>query len=109
MGNFINNINTRITMKKTVFFLLFLLAAGCAKKAAEEISCAKDFTCPLGSTCFSSYNCPRGFENCPPPTGDLLCHKNCESGSDCYSSMPHCKQFDLEHGDTIETVKLCSK
>lgn len=64
-------------------------------------------TCPTGYLCYWSWTCPKGIENCGPPTGDSLCHKECQTNSDCPPSMPVCREVALMRGDYGNFFHLC--
>lgn len=66
-------------------------------------------TCPIGYICYWSWECPKGIQDCGLPTGDFLCHKNCQTDSDCPSSMPFCKELSLFRGDVGEHYRMCMR
>ena len=82
----------------------------------SDISCRVEYygvdTCPEGYVCQWSQACPFSEEpiQCGPPTGDLLCHKVCESNADCAGTgMPVCKGISQFEGDVGRFVKMCVK
>ena len=63
--------------------------------------------CQEGFTCYDSQSWPKGGVQ-GPQEGDLLCHKNCETNSDCPENMPNCETVFLSRGDIQIEKKFCT-
>ncbi len=73
-------------------------------------SCANSRTCPAGFLCYNSqYSAPspesRYKSITGPQEGDLLCHKLCETDTDC--GIRKCLEKKLFNGDAVEIKKFC--
>ena len=99
-------------MQKVIYLLVLtgILLSACSKSIDQTpISCKVDNgvdSCQEGFTCYQSQSCHRGLE-CGPQEGDALCHKNCETNSDCPDNMPNCQDVDISRGDIVLVKKFC--
>lgn len=77
-----------------------------------ETRCSRESgydTCPTGYLCYWSWECPKGIQDCGPPTGDFLCHKECQSNNDCPRGTPFCEETALMRGDYGNFFYMCMK
>jgi putative hemolysin len=73
--------------------------------------CSSDSDCPSGYTCYNSRLCSMTEHGvvCSGQFGDLLCHKLCNSSSQCPPDMPYCRSIPIAQGDAISMLTMCMR
>lgn len=74
--------------------------------ASSARSCKRDAECGKNERCHYYRFCTEDNPaNCPPPKGDLQCHKNCED-SPCPRGES-CREVPVAYGDHQTEARLC--
>ena len=75
---------------------------------SDHATCSSSAECSTGYVCYISRMCPSTLSGaaCGPETGDLKCHKVCNSNADCASDET-CQYRLLWSGDAGTGIELC--
>jgi len=83
----------------------------CQYVCSGGVVCSSDSDCPKSYACYNSRLCSTtpGGVVCGDQEGDLLCHKKCETNSDCPTDMPYCRGVSIYQGDVVSLVRMCMR
>ncbi len=74
--------------------------------SSTERSCRKDEDCQMRERCYYFRLCSEDDpKNCPPPKGDLKCHKSCEDNP-CPKGE-QCREVPIAYGEHQTEARMC--
>lgn len=83
----------------------------CQYSCSTAAVCSSDSDCPKSYACYNSRFCglAENGRACGDQEGDLLCHKLCNSSSECPADMPYCRSVSIAQGDVLTLKKMCMR